>query len=613
MARRAGKNLKMRVAVGALALSGLFAGLAQVFAQPAPIGPNRLALVIGEASYATGPLSSAANDAGLIAQTLQQAGFDVTGAADLDQDGLRKTLREFVDKASAAGPDATVFIYLSGRGVQYEGENYLAPIDARIPAAANVPLEAVRLSDYLTPLAQMPLKARIVVLDAARADAFAQQGQPLAGGLALVEPPPGELIAFNAAPGTVAPNETGPYGVYAQALNEMLRQGGVPVDQTFDATRLRVAQQTQGAQIPWDESKLSPAPVLFGRAAGAPAAVNYSADLRARPIRDYGLEQAYAAALERDDIAGYSEFLAAFPDSPYAARVRALLAVRREALTWRRAWQANTPAAYWTYLRRYPNGPHAEDARLRLGALSAQMGPPPGFVDYAFDVPPPPQDDYGYFRHRWVEFDEPYYGAPPPMMGILPPPLYVEREPPPPPPHHGLLPLPLAVAPLLFAIPAVRQGLFHAPAHVQAQYPGAQPYYDGHKGPPPPAGAPAPVPPLHPGSPLPHPGGAPTPQPPAPAVHPAPASPPPPVPAPHVAPPAPPPPPHVAPRPAPVEAPLHQAPPVHVAPPPAPHVAPPPPPPHVAPPPPPPHLAPPPPPREPARPRCGAPGEPPCR
>ena len=103
MTRKTKRSMKLRLALGALALSAIFAGLAQNFpqgaqAQPIPSGAPRLALVIGEAAYKVGPLSSAANDAGLIAQTLQQAGFDVTGAADLDQDGLRKTLREFLDK-----------------------------------------------------------------------------------------------------------------------------------------------------------------------------------------------------------------------------------------------------------------------------------------------------------------------------------------------------------------------------------------------------------------------------------------------------------------------------------------------------------------------------------
>src|SRR5262245_25715409 len=81
------------------------------------------------------------------------------------------------------------------------------------------------------------------------------------------------------------------------------------------------------------------------------------AAIRARPLRDLGTQEAYAAALERDTLDGYSEFLTAYPDDPMAARVRAIAAARREALTWRRSRLVDTPPAYWSYLRRYPQGP----------------------------------------------------------------------------------------------------------------------------------------------------------------------------------------------------------------------------------------------------------------
>src|SRR6478609_7026211 len=160
---------------------------------------TRVALVVGNAAYQAGALNTPANDAGLIAQTLQASGFDVVGARDLDQDSLRRTFRDFLDKASASGTDTVAFIYLSGYGVQLEGENYFIPVDAKIAHDTDVPLEAVRISDYTRPLAALGLKASIVVLDAARANPFAKSGKPLAGGLALAEPEPGTLIAFNAA------------------------------------------------------------------------------------------------------------------------------------------------------------------------------------------------------------------------------------------------------------------------------------------------------------------------------------------------------------------------------------------------------------------------------
>ena len=231
---------------------------------------KRIALVIGNAGYQAGALATPANDAGLIAQTLQAAGFDVVGARDLDQDTLRHAFRDFVDKATASGSDTVAFIYASGYGVQLEGENYFVPIDARIARDSDVAAEALRVSDYIRPLAAMKLKASIVVLDAARANPFARSGAPLAGGLALIEPEPGVMLAFNSAPGTVAPEGQGPYGPYAQALAEMIREGGLPLTDVFERTRLRVNDMTKGAEVPWHATKIRASLVFFERAADAP-------------------------------------------------------------------------------------------------------------------------------------------------------------------------------------------------------------------------------------------------------------------------------------------------------------------------------------------------------
>jgi uncharacterized caspase-like protein len=81
---------------------------------------KRIALVVGNASYQARSLATSANDAGLIAQTLQAAGFDVAGARDLDGEALRGAFRDFLDKAKASGPDTVAFVYLSGYGLQLE-------------------------------------------------------------------------------------------------------------------------------------------------------------------------------------------------------------------------------------------------------------------------------------------------------------------------------------------------------------------------------------------------------------------------------------------------------------------------------------------------------------
>ena len=153
---------------------------------------------------------------------------------------------------------------------------------------------------------------------------------------------------------------------------------------------------TKGAQVPWNASRL-PAPFyFFERAPDAPpppVSPEQTSAIRSKPIRDFDVREAYLAALDRDNLQDYESFLVAYPRDPMARRVRAIVAARREAITWRRSRSVDTPAAYWSYLRRYPNGFHANDARRRLAYLTAALEPPPRFDIISYDVPPPPPED----------------------------------------------------------------------------------------------------------------------------------------------------------------------------------------------------------------------------
>ena len=119
--------------------------------------------------------------------------------------------------------------------MQFAGENYFVPVDADIARDVDVPLQAMRVSDFAQPLAALPGRVKIVIVDAARQNPFARGGDPLASGLALVDPAPGMAVAFNAAPGTVGPDEPGPYGAYATALTEMIAAGGLVARQRVRA------------------------------------------------------------------------------------------------------------------------------------------------------------------------------------------------------------------------------------------------------------------------------------------------------------------------------------------------------------------------------------------
>ncbi len=427
---------------------------------------RRVAFVVGNANYAAGALPTAANDAGLMAQTLQAAGFDVVGARDLDADTFRQSYADFLRRLSGGGPGTVAFVYIAGYGLQYGNENYLVPIGATVARDSDIPLEAIRFNDLIAPLAGLNLKARFAVFDAAYPSPFAKGGAPLAGGLALTEAAPGSLIAFNAAPGTVGQGAKGNYGPYAQTLAAILREGGLAPDDVFDRVRLRVNDVTKGGEVPWDSSKIDASFRFFERAPDAPpptAPADRLAELRTKPIRSFSAPEAYIAAVDRDTPAGYEDYLSSYGRDPNAKRVRALLAARREALTWSRTVAVDTPDAYWSYLRRYPRGPHGGAARLRLQALSAAFDPPPSFAAIAYDVPPPPPDELVYVDRPVIYFDAPEYDFPPPP----PPPLYyvpvipvafLDLAPPPEPiglfylPSPAFVPLPLYVNPPVYIV-----------------------------------------------------------------------------------------------------------------------------------------------------------------
>jgi uncharacterized caspase-like protein len=424
---------------------------------------NRIALVIGNGAYTKDPLATAANDAGLIAQTLQAAGFDVVGARDLDGDMLRSTLRDFLKKAETSGPDTVAVVYLSGYGLQYAGENYFIPVDTTIARDTDIPIEGLRVGDYIRQLAALPLKAGVAVLDIAREQPFLDDAKQIASGLALIEPDPHMLIAFNAAPGTVAPSEPGPYGAYAQALAEMIRTGGLSLPDLFDRVRLRVNETSKGAQVPWDTQKIDASFKFFDRAPDAPPdpSADQTAAAQDKPIRDLSAQDAYSAALRRDTLQDYEDFLGAFPQDPMAKRVRAIAAARREAITWRRTYRAATPDSYWSYLRRYPNGPHAADARRRLAILAASLEPPASFSELDYDVPPPPPEEIIYVDRPVLMFSDPEFDfAPPPPPPVFflppPPPDFIDLETPEAPDGVFMLPQPIFIPVPIYVRPPPR-------------------------------------------------------------------------------------------------------------------------------------------------------------
>ena len=373
----------LALAAMALACAGAVPMQAQQQTEP------RIAFVVGNSTYGPGAIPNALNDAGLVAEALRSIGFEIVEGGNLSQPDFIQGYREFLGKVEAAGPETLAFVYFSGHALSFEGENFLLGVDAQLARESDIPIQGIRLSDLMRPLADAPARAKVMMIDAARPLPFRPQGRGLAVGLASIEPPQGMLIAYSSAPGTVVPDRPGDYGAYATAIAEMLRAPGVDLDTAFTHIRSRTHLTTEGQQTPWHLAAITEPIELVPPAAAASAAVAAPPPpRRARPMREIGPDEAYSLAIEMDTLDGYTGFVEAYPTHAYSERVWAMIRARREAMAWMRAQQINSPQSYWTYLRRYPNGMYAFDAERRLRRLGAPFAPPPGFAMVEFDDVP---------------------------------------------------------------------------------------------------------------------------------------------------------------------------------------------------------------------------------
>src|SRR5215471_3757640 len=100
-------------------------------ARAVPADPGRrVALVIGNSAYSAFPtIPNPRNDADDVANALRALGFDVLLGQDLKRADMEDLLIRFARKTDKAD---TALVFYAGHGLQYNGTNYLVPVDARI-------------------------------------------------------------------------------------------------------------------------------------------------------------------------------------------------------------------------------------------------------------------------------------------------------------------------------------------------------------------------------------------------------------------------------------------------------------------------------------------------
>jgi len=221
---------------------------------------RRVALVIGNSAYKnTAPLKNPSNDAVDVAEMLRQLGFEVIDGTDLSKREMEKRIRAFADKLK--GADVGLFFY-AGHGLQVDGRNFLAPVDATLKSDTDLDFEAIELNLVLKQL-ERNSRVSIVFLDACRDNplarnlAVASRSTSVGRGLAQVDKAVGMMIAFATQPGNVALDGKGRNSPFTEALLRHIDSEGASINDVMIGVRKDVLETTDGKQVPWENSSLT--------------------------------------------------------------------------------------------------------------------------------------------------------------------------------------------------------------------------------------------------------------------------------------------------------------------------------------------------------------------
>jgi hypothetical protein len=245
-------------------------GLMGASALTSPVCAQRVALVIGNASYAAAPrLANPLTDARLIEGALRAGGFTrIDVRSDLSKAAFDNALRSF---RAVADQSDVALIYYAGHGLELNGRNWLVPIDATLADERDLPFQAVDLDTVLATVASAR-GLRVVILDACRDNPFTRSIQRMSGvrglgtrGLSAVDIS-GTLVLYAQRAGETALDSTegtGQDSPFATALAKRLPEPGVDIRLLVSQVRDDVLAMTGRRQEPFSYGSLPGIPLML--------------------------------------------------------------------------------------------------------------------------------------------------------------------------------------------------------------------------------------------------------------------------------------------------------------------------------------------------------------
>jgi uncharacterized caspase-like protein len=343
-----------------LALFGALFLISAAALVPSVAFAGRFALVVSNEHYPEiGNLHFSHADGEIIGKTLVELNFEVEWVRDGSIGNVRQALSRIKQNAEAAGPDSVVFFYFSGHAAEDGARNYMI-LNERVPQQtaklplpdwkrANLPLIGLPYREVTSFLAALKTKASFAVIDS-----HYDLDEP-----ELFEP--GQVFATQGRPLLNAADSNN----YSLALSSALLTPGLKVEDLFKRVQVRVAEVTNGRQIPFYANKIGEDFIL--NESGNPA--NGPSDVRAVVADE---EQARGKPYTFEE------------RKARMAQIEAMLNSILEEPLWISVKDSKDIQLLNVYLRRFPEGKHAAEAQnqinetTRLAAIAAKQAHPRG-------------------------------------------------------------------------------------------------------------------------------------------------------------------------------------------------------------------------------------------
>jgi hypothetical protein len=283
------------------ALCGIFA---VVLSTDAAWAERKVALVVGNSHYKNPSLVllNPKNDAEDVADVLRSLDFDVLFTVDANKRDLDVAMTQFA--RSATGADVALFYY-AGHALQYQGRNYLMPIDGELEDEVSLRYQMVLLDDVRAALDRTD-GVKIAILDACRNNpvvdslrrkmAGVSRNVEVTRGLARIDKALGMVVAYSTAADDVAADGAGRNSPFTSALLRRLKEPGLEIGSMFRRIAADVNEKTGGRQRP--ETYVS----LIGE---------YYLNQKDKPVWDQ--------IKDSTDPAAFRNFITQFPLSPRAS------------------------------------------------------------------------------------------------------------------------------------------------------------------------------------------------------------------------------------------------------------------------------------------------------